>query len=596
MTWPTLPQKILQNAEEFGEKPALSQKKDSGETETLTWSQYSDYVMRISRSLIALGHEEGDRLSIYSFNRKEWFACYAASYFTNGTAVGVYHTCSPDEVEWIVGNSGSKFVFVGHNPQWSRDPEKLPRNRLSKILESLPEVEHVIMMEDEEIIDHPIAMSWDDFMAKGDTIEESDVKDRISNIQPDSTASLIYTSGTTGNPKGVELTHHNFAFITNQVVDLIVPLDRHDNYISWLPQAHSFGQVCDNHAFTVMGLNMTTVRNPLDVIDYAKEIQPDFFVGVPRIYEKVYSNVKAAIDSKPVIRIGLKIPGIKGVLAKAIRKKAGFLNCKHAITGAAPINPEIIQLFHSVGINIYEAYGLTETTAGMTFNWKGNNKTGSIGIPCPGTEVRVEEDGELSFRGDNIMKGYYKNPEANAEVFDGDWFKTGDLGRIDDDGYIHITGRKKEIYVLSGGKNVAPLVVEETMKSIPVISQVFLVGDGRKFCSALVTLDVGVILRDNLGMNPDKVPRDPMEQIEELERRGHKLSDFVESEEVRSDIESQISELNKRFMNPEQIKKFTILPRDLNIDSGELTPTLKIRRKQIRENWADEIEAMYSGA
>ena len=196
MTWPTLPQKILQNAEEFGEKPALSQKKDSGETETLTWSQYSDYVMRISRSLIALGHEEGDRLSIYSFNRKEWFACYAASYFTNGTAVGVYHTCSPDEGEWIVGNSGSKFVFVGHNPQWGRDPEKLPRNRLSKILESLPEVEHVIMMEDEEIIDHPIAMSWDDFMTKGETIEESEVKDRISNIQPDSTASLIYTSGT----------------------------------------------------------------------------------------------------------------------------------------------------------------------------------------------------------------------------------------------------------------------------------------------------------------------------------------------------------------------------------------------------------------
>ena len=452
------------------------------------------------------------------------------------------------------------------------------------------------MMEDEEIIDHPIAMSWDDFMTKGDTIEESEVKDRISNIQPDSTASLIYTSGTTGNPKGVELTHHNFAFITNQVVDLIVPLDRHDNYISWLPQAHSFGQVCDNHAFTVMGLNMTTVGIPLDVIDYAKEIQPDFFVGVPRIYEKVYSNVKAAIDSKPVIRIGLKIPGIKGVLAKAIRKKGRFPKLKHAITGAAPINPEIIQLFHSVGINIYEAYGLTETTAGMTFNWKGNNKTGSIGVPCPGTEVRVEEDGELSFRGDNIMKGYYKNPEANAEVFDGDWFKTGDLGRIDGEGYIHITGRKKEIYVLSGGKNVAPLVVEETMKSIPVISQVFLVGDGRKFCSALVTLDVGVILRDNLGMNPDKVPRDPMEQIEELERRGHKLSDFVESEEVRSDIESQISELNKRFMNPEQIKKFTILPRDLNIDSGELTPTLKIRRKQIRENWADEIEAMYSDA
>ena len=597
MQWPTLPQKVLQNAEEFGEKPALSQRKESGETETLTWSEYADYVMDISRSLIALGHQEGDRLSIYSFNRKEWFACYAASYFTNGAAVGVYHTCSPDEVEWIVGDSGSKFVFVGHNPQWGKDPDKLPRNRLSKILDSLPEVEHVIMLEDEEKMDHPKAMSWEEFLSKGSEVEASTVEERIANITPDSTASLIYTSGTTGNPKGVELTHDNFAFITNQVVDLIVPLDRHDNYISWLPQAHSFGQVCDNHAFTVMGLNMTTVRNPLDIIDYAKEIQPDFFVGVPRIYEKVYSNVRAAIDSKPVIRIGLQVPLLKAVLAKAIRRKAGFLNCKHAITGAAPINPEIIQLFHSIGINIYEAYGLTETTAGMTFNWKGNNKTGSIGVPCPGTEVRIEDDGELSFKGRNIMKGYYNNPEATAETMTEDgWLKSGDLGREDSQGYVSVTGRIKEIYVSSAGKNIAPLVIEETMKSIPLVSQCMLIGDNRKYCSALFTLDVSVILRDKHGMDGAKVPKDPAEQLAKLKEFGHELSEYTDSPEIYAEIQEHVDRLNGQFSNPEQLKKFTILPRDLSVDHGELTPTLKIRRIQIRENWADKIEAMYSGA
>ena len=437
-------------------------------------------------------------------------------------------------------------------------------------------------------------MSWDDFISKGEKLKNDEITKRISGIDKSSTASIIYTSGTTGNPKGVELSHHNFAFITNQVIDHIVPLDPHDKYVSWLPQAHVFGQVCDNYAHVTSALNMTTVDNPLHIIDYAKEIQPDFFVGVPRIYEKVYSNVKAAIESKATVRIGLKIPLIKNIFKKIIRKKAGFSNCKHAITGAAPINPEIIDLFHSVGIPIYEAYGMTETTAGMTFNNKVNNKTGSIGITCPGTEVRVASDGELQFKGDNIMKGYYNNPEANSEVFDGEWLKTGDVGRVDEQGYVYITGRKKEIYVLSNGKNVAPLVIEETMKSISLVSQFFLVGDSRNYCTGLVTLDGGAILRDKLGMNPDDIPKDPQEQIKELEKRGRPISEFTGSNEIFEEINSQINSLNSRFSNPEQVKKFTILPRDFDIDNSEMTPTLKIRRKQINENWSKEINSMYT--
>jgi len=230
----------------------------------------------------------------------------------------------------------------------------------------------------------------------------------------------------------------------------------------------------------------------------------------------------------------------------------------------------------------------------MTFNNKINNKTGSIGITCPGTEVRVASDGELQFKGDNIMKGYYNNPEANSEVFDGEWLKTGDVGRVDEQGYVYITGRKKEIYVLSNGKNVAPLVIEETMKSISLVSQFFLVGDSRNYCTGLVTLDGGAILRDKLGMVPDDIPKDPQEQIKELEKRGRPISEFTGSSEIFEEINSQINSLNSRFSNPEQVKKITILPRDFDIDNSEMTPTLKIRRKQINENWAKEIEAMYS--
>ena len=594
MSWMTLPEKLNYNTDKYGDLPAISQKNSKGDMETLNWSQYGNYVDKITLSLLALGHNVGDRVCIYSYNRKEWFATYAASHAVNGSAVSVYHTCSPEEVEWIVSNSGSKFIFVGHNPQWGGSEEKLPVNRLHNIMDKLPELEHVIMMENEQMMDHPKAMSWDDFISKGEKLKDDEISKRVSGIDKSSTASIIYTSGTTGNPKGVELTHHNFAFITNQVIDHIVPLDPYDKYVSWLPQAHVFGQVCDNYAHVTSALDMTIVDNPLHIIDYAKEIQPDFFVGVPRIYEKVYSNVKAAIESKAIVRIGLKIPLLNNIFKKAIRKKAGFSNCKHAITGAAPINPEIIDLFHSVGIPIYEAYGMTETTAGMTFNNKVNNKTGSIGITCPGTEVRVASDGELQFKGDNIMKGYYNNPEANSEVFDGEWLKTGDVGRVDEQGYVYITGRKKEIYVLSNGKNVAPLVIEETMKSISLVSQFFLVGDSRNYCTGLVTLDGGAILRDKLGMNPDDIPKDPQEQIKELEKRGRPISEFTGSSEIFDEINSQINSLNSRFSNPEQVKKFTILPRDFDIDNSEMTPTLKIRRKQINENWSKEINSMYT--
>ena len=594
----TTPEYLISNVEKYANENAISWKDGSGNWISMTWSEFYDTTMGVAKSLIAMGFEAGDKLSIYSYNRMEWYAAYAAANMCNGAAVGVYHTCSPEEVEWVVGNSDSKVVFVGTNPMDRGDPSKMCTHRLQATMGSLEKVEAVVSMAGMDAINHPNAMSWSDFMARGAETPDSAVKDRIASIKPSDTAALIYTSGTTGNPKGVVLTHDNFDFEIDEV-HKITRFNQGDGYVSWLPCAHVFGQLADNLLWIRDAMHMRVVDNPLHAIDYCKEVQPHLFIGVPRIYEKVYSNLVAGLGSK----IGLlKIPVLGGIIKKKATAKIGFSNVTYAITGAAPINPDILELFHTLGIPLFEGYGMTETTAGATLNYGGHNKIGSVGKPLEGSGLRIADpnekgDGEIQFNGRHVMAGYYRNSEATAETMTEDgWLKSGDLGRIDSDGYVYVTGRIKEIYVSSAGKNIAPLVIEETMKSIPMISQCMLIGDNRKFCSALFTLDVGAILRDVHGLDgATEVPKDPDEQLAKLAELGHDLSEYTAvGSDAHRQLVDEVAELNQKFSSPEQVKKFTVLPRDLNVDQGELTPTLKIRRKQIRENWAAEIEAMYA--
>ena len=593
------PEYLLSNAEKYANEPALSSKDSAGNWDTTTWAEFSAYTMDVAKSLIAMGFESGDNLSIYSYNRKEWYAAYSAANMAGGAAVGVYHTCSPEEVDWVVGNSDSKVVFVGSNPMDGGDPSKMCSNRLSAVLDGLEKVEMAVVMDGVKM-DHSKAISWAEFIAMGAGLADSVVMERIAAVKPDDVASLIYTSGTTGNPKGVVLTHDNMDFEIGEVHKLVT-FNQGEGYVSWLPCAHVFGQLADNHIWIRDAIHMRVVDNPLHSIDYCKEVNPHLFIGVPRIYEKVYSNLVAGLGSK----IGwLRLPILGNIVRKKAKQKIGFTNLKFAITGAAPINPDILHLFQDLGIPIFEGYGMTETSAGATLGHAGANKIGSVGKPLSGTELRIADpdeggNGEIQFRGRHVMAGYYKNPEATADTMTEDgWLKSGDLGKIDSDGFVYVTGRLKEIYVSSAGKNIAPLVIEETMKSIPVISQCMLVGDNRKYCSALFTLDVGAILRDVHGLDgATEVPKDPAEQLAKLAELGHDLSEYTAvGSDIYNQLEEAVMELNKKFSNPEQIKKFTVLPRDLGVDQGELTPTLKIRRKQIRENWAAEIEEMYAGA
>ena len=586
------PKYLLQNIDKFGNEPALSVKDGNGEWITDTWNDFYQYVLDISKSLLAYNIDINEKISIYSYNRREWYACYAAAQYINSVAVGIYHTSSSSEVEWIVSNSNSKILFVGNNPNDNGERDKMPIHRLFSIIDKLDNIEYVVLMGGVEKIEHSKIITWENFISKGSAINDSNVKERNESIKLEDTSSLIYTSGTTGNPKGVELTYNNWKFEVSKTENFL-DINQGDRYVSWLPLAHVFGQLVDNHVWIKNALHMYVVDSPLLIIDFAKEVRPHIFIGVPRIYEKIYSNLKSAIESKTILKIGLKLPILSVLLKKKLKDAVGFTNIRYAASGAAPINPDILKLFHFLDIPLFEGYGMTENTAVATVNYHGSNKIGSVGKALHETEIKLSEEGEVLLKGQYVMKGYYKNEEAtNESIIDG-WLYTGDIGSIDSDGFLSIIGRKKEIYVSSGGKNIAPLVIEETMKSISILSQCFLIGDNRRYCSALFTLDVGAILRDKVGIETHEISKDPTEQLKQIKENGYSLSDFTESEDIKSEIQSNVNELNRQFSNPEQIKKFSILPRDFTIDHGELTPTLKMRRKQINENWSDIIETMY---
>ena len=586
------PEYLKANLEKYPDEPAISIKDKNGVWKTDSWKEFYENVLNVSKSLSALGISKNDKISIYSYNRKEWNICYASAQFVNAVAVGVYHTCSSNEVEWVVGNSESKVIFVGNNPGDNNEEEKMPNHRLLSCIDNLEKVEKVVVFDGVEKLNHKKFISWEKFISLGSEIEENEVLSKTDSIEIDDTSSLIYTSGTTGNPKGVELSYKNWTFLMDGLLTFL-KFNQSERIISWLPGAHVFGQALDNHYWVRRALHMYIVDHPLNTVDFAKEIQPHLFCSVPRIYEKVFDNLRSAINSKSILKYGLKIPLLSGLLKSKLRSAAGFGELRFAISGAAPINPDILTMFHDLDIPLFEGYGMTENTAGATLNFIGNNKIGTVGKALPETEIKIANDGEILLKGDHVMKGYYNNKKATEETIIDGWLYTGDIGKLDDEGYLSITGRKKEIYVSSAGKNIAPLVIEETMKSISLVSQCFLVGDNRKYCSALVTLDVGVILRDKIGINPNDIPKDPIAQLKMLKDNGHELSDYTESKTIFAEVDKSVQSLNNRFSSPEQLKKFTILPRDFTIDDGELTPTLKIRRKQINENWSLAIEKMY---
>ena len=577
-------------AREHGPRRAVLYKEDdSAGWVSKTYAEVGEIVERLSLGLMELGIEKGDKVAILSNTRPEWTYFDFAALTAGATVVPIYQTNSPEECHYVLEHSDTKAVIV-------EDDEQLEKIR--QVRDRCPVLEQVIRMTGSS----EDAISAEDLAHQGSARDSADWEERWRSVTPDDICTLIYTSGTTGPPKGCVISQGNYRAMLDMVLEVGALGDDELTYL-YLPLAHSFALLVQ---FGTVALGATLAyweRDPLKIIPNLAEVKPTYFPSVPRIFEKIYTAATANAEKAGglkkaifnwAIRVGRKVrelerqgrePGFllrrqykiadEQVLSKIRGLFGGRL--KLAVSGAAPINPEILRFFDAAGVLVVEGWGMTETSTAATVATSEDFKFGTVGRPFPGCEVKLAEDGEILVRGPNVFKGYYKNPEATAETLVDGWLRTGDLGEIDDEGYVKITGRKKDIIITAGGKNITPANVEAEVKQHPLVSQCVVIGDRRPYLVALVTLDPeeAVTYAKEHGL-----PEDP-EQL-------------AANEEVRATIQRHIDRINERFARVEQVKKFVILPRDLSQESGELTPTMKVKRNVVADKYAGEVESLYS--
>jgi long-chain acyl-CoA synthetase len=550
----------------------------------VTAAEFLAQVRAVAKGLLAAGIEPGDRVGLMSKTRYEWTVLDYAIWYAGAATVPIYETSSAEQVEWILGDSAARAVVA-------ETPEHM--HRIKEVRDRLEDLHHVWSIEDG---------ATDVLRTLGEDIADEDLEARRAGTGPDDLATLIYTSGTTGRPKGCMLTHGNFAFEAAVAVDELEKLfdAEGSSTLLFLPLAHVFARIIQVgcvRARVRMG-HSADIRNLLD--DFAV-FRPTFILAVPRVFEKVFNTAsqRAIADGKGRIfqraadvaiawSRGLD-HGRPGVLVRAqhavfdrlvyarLRAALGG-QCEYAVSGGAPLGDRLGHFYRGIGVNVLEGYGLTETTAALTVNLPDAQKVGTVGRPLQGTSVRVADDGELLFRGGQVFTGYWKNDAATAEALEPDgWFHTGDLGEIDDEGFVRITGRKKEILVTAGGKNVAPAVLEDRIRAHPLVDQCMVVGDGQPFIAALVTID------------EETFPT----WLEQHGKSGT-VADHVTDPDLRAEIEAAVEDANKAVSKAESVRKFTILPTAWTEEGGQLTPSLKLKRNVVMRECADEVEALYT--
>jgi long-chain acyl-CoA synthetase len=548
-----------------------------------------EVVERLSLGLMALGVEKGDKVSILSNTRPEWSYFDFAALAAGATVVPIYQTNSPEECRYVLENSDAKVVIV-------EDSEQL--DKIREVRDACPMLEHVILIagSSEDTI------STDQLIERGAGLDTSDWEARWSSVTPEDICTFIYTSGTTGPPKGCVISHGNYRAMIDMALSQSVLEAGRVTYL-YLPLAHSFALLIELLSFEVGGVLAYWERDPLKILPNLAEVRPHYFPSVPRIFEKIYTAAtskaeKAGGLQKLIFDWAVGVGRKMRELERQGRTPWPPLRLQHqiadrlvlshirglfggriieAVTGAAPINPEILRFFDAAGVLVVEGWGLTETSTAATISTAEEFKFGTIGKPFPGCEVKIADDGEILVRGPNVFQGYYKNEEATRETLVDGWLHTGDLGEIDPDGFIKITGRKKDIIITAGGKNITPANIEAEIKQHPLVSQCVLIGDRRPFLTALVTLD------------PEEAAKFGAE---------HGLSEDPEAlashSEVQRTIEEHVERINQKFARVEQVKKFEILPHDLSQEGGELTPTMKVKRAVVAKKYEPQIEALYS--
>ncbi|HOD13696.1 MAG: long-chain fatty acid--CoA ligase [Spirochaetes bacterium] len=588
---------IFQNqAEKLGSKACVAYKKD-GKFVDISWTDMNRFIHECAYYLLSIGIKKNDKVALFSPNRWEWWVASQASLSIGAVSVPIYATNSPEEAQYIIENSDSRVCFVGTEDHL---------DRVLKVRSKLRKMKQIIVFDDfnKKLKD---VLTLNEACKIGQGYKKKNEFDkRLSSIKPGDVSTLIYTSGTTGNPKGVMLMHSNFqsnsTIVLNEVKDWITP---DDVFLSFLPLSHSLEMTAGYYIPITVGAKVAFAEDISKLMQNFQEVRPTIIISVPRIYEKVHAGILAKVaDGSPIKKkifnwamgaaaqnlpyqcsnkprpglLDFKFNLANKLVFSKLKATIGLDKLRFAISGGGPLSVSDAEFFIGMGITILEGFGLTETTPVTHFNRPGRIKPGTVGHAIPQTKVKIADDGELLIKGPQVMKGYYKNPKATKEVFTKDgFFRTGDIAAIDDEGFLKITGRIKDIIVTAGGKNISPQNIENSLKTSQYIEQVAVIGDRRKYLSALV------------------IPA--FEAVEKWAKRsgitfsGHR--DLIENSEVNKLLAGEIEKYTKQYARVEQIRKFKLLDAEWTQQTGELTPTQKVKRRIVESKYAHEIESMY---
>ncbi|MGI9196367.1 MAG: AMP-dependent synthetase/ligase [Candidatus Nanopelagicales bacterium] len=576
---------IIENAQKSPNSIAVSVNR-GGAWVGVTSQQFLDQVKAVAKGIVASGVEPGQRVAIMSRTRYDWTVADYAIWYAGGTVVPIYETSSPEQVDWILSDSNAVGVFL----ESSRNKQVF-----DEVADRVPDCTRVWIFDDNAL---------DTLATAGAGVSDDELESRRATLQPEALATIIYTSGTTGRPKGCMLTHANFMFEVDNVVAGMPELFKVPgaSTLLFLPLAHVFGRIIQLGAIRA-GTRLGHAPDVKTLLPDLQSFQPTFLLAVPRVFEKVFNSAQqrataegkgnifntaaqTAIDYSKALDnggpgLGLKIKHkvfdrlVYSKLRAAMGGKVAW-----AVSGGAPLGERLGHFFRGIGVVILEGYGLTETSAATTVNRPTHLKIGTVGQPFPGAKVKVAADGELMLAGAQIFKGYWNNPTATAEAIEPDgWFHSGDIGEIDDQGFVRITGRKKELLVTAGGKNVAPAVLEDRLRGNWLVSQCMVVGDGQPFIAALVTID------------PESFPAWVKQAGKPADAT---IASLTNDPDLTAEIQKAVDEANKAVSHAEAIKKFTILPLDWTEEGGQLTPSMKLKRNVVMKEFASEVDALYS--
>lgn len=595
----TIPQMFWHGVARWVDRTMMRQK-ELGIWRSWSWSETGEIVADVAAGLGSLGLEPGDVVSVLSNTNREWVWTDLGAQTAGAVVSGIYPTDAASQVEYLCADSATKYLFVEDEEQLDKFLER--RERLQQVRKVI-----VYDMKGLRAFDDPQVMSFEAFLASGRAWRQrhgSFVQRRIASRRPEDVAVLVYTSGTTGKPKGAMLSHANLVAACmsyRQALDPDMPpgWDR----VAFLPLCHVAERVGGEYTAILAGHVLNFVENPETVVENVREVQPDLFTAVPRVWEKLYSATSIAVNEGTrlqqaayalAIRVGLKVMRLREEGRRAgmglairywlarklvldnVRRSMGIHRLRYAITGAAPISPDLIRWFGALGIDMREVWGMTESSGGATITPR-RPRPGSIGAPVPGVELRLSPEGELQLRGPTVFQGYLNLPEKTAEVLEDGWLRTGDAGRADEAGYFYITDRIKDILITAGGKNITPSEWENRLKFSPYVTDAVVIGDRRPYLTCLVMID--------------------HENVEQWAQQADvQFSDYrslCRSDQVQALIQSQIDKVNSEFARVEQIKRFRLIENKLTAEDEELTPTMKLKRKLVNEKYRELIEAMY---